>query len=135
VVEEPMAQSTSNKSVLLVDADEISRQAIAHLVAYKLPELNLHIVDCLTSGIEYCAHNKTDIIIIDLTNKSNLSFDLVKQIRLTNTHIRLILVTNHSETSDPYNLNMISNCSIARKPLDIHELLALLNKTAFVIEE
>lgn len=121
-------------SVLLVDNNDISRQTIARLVAFKLPNLKIHTTESVTNAVDICAKCHIDIVIVDLSQNENLASQLINQIRLSNNKIRFILVTGRSELEEIPNIDCNGNCTIARMPIDLSELLAILNKYVILIE-
>ena len=129
-----MERLLSEHSVLIVDDNEISGQIVKHLITVKLPHFNLHAVDHIVDGLEYCSRHKTDVIIIDISNNENLSYDFMQLIRATNKKIRFILVTGASGASSPHRVSRFGNCSLLRMPTNLSELLESIQKAAIICE-
>lgn len=121
-------------SILLVDNNDISRETIARLVTLKLPRLKLYTTKSIATAVDVCAKTKVDILIVDLSQNENLGTQFVKQIRLSNKTIQFILVTDRGELEEISDLDCNENCTITRMPIDLSELLAIINKYVIVIE-
>ena len=122
-------------TVLLVDRSDIGREIIARFVRLKLPTLQVHTADSLTAAVEYCISSRVDIVIIDLGSNEQLNSQYVNDIRLTNDQIKFILVTSRGDLEEIPDFSCDENCTVARIPLDLRELLVILNKLVLVVEE
>lgn len=121
-------------SVLLVDEDEISRETITRLVCFKLPQLTLHVSDSIVAALEVCEQHKIDIIIVDITANEHLSCEYINKVRATNSKIKFILVTSHSRPDDIKDIGCINDFSVAQMPIDLAQLLILIQKNVAIIE-
>ena len=120
-------------SILLVDEDEISRETIARLVHFKLPQLKLHVSESIVAALEVCEQHRIDIIIVDIATNEHLSCEYIQNVRATNDKIKSILVSSQSP-DEIKDIGCINDCSLAQMPIDLAQLLILIQKNVAIIE-
>jgi DNA-binding response OmpR family regulator len=123
----PHFQPDLNISILIVDGYESSRDAMARLIAFKLPEIVVHVAENIRDGLEICTRFKINIVITDIHNCISL-YSMVNNINAINENIKLVITTGLSEKDELNNIAKLQNANLLRKPIDLSELLIVIQK-------
>jgi DNA-binding NtrC family response regulator len=126
LVENKRVRIYSSLSILIVDDYELTRSALAHLVAVKLPHATIQVTGDYHSALGLCSTPGIDIVITDLKRASARMHDLFEQITSNNAGIHLILTTGSNDQEDLARVSRMHNAHLLEKPVDFLELLALI---------
>jgi DNA-binding NtrC family response regulator len=115
----------SRLSVLIVDDYELTRSALAHLIAVKMPNAAIHVTGDYGSAPGLCSSHSIDIVITDLRHASARAHDMFEQIISHRSGIHLILTTGSNDHEDLARVSGMPNTHLLEKPVEFSELLAL----------
>jgi DNA-binding NtrC family response regulator len=113
----------SSISILIVDEFEITRSAMAHMLAMKMPNVNIHVADDYGASVHLCAHHEVDILITDMKRASLRIHDIFERITSARRGIKLILMTGSSDKQELAGVSGMKNVYLLDKPIDFIELI------------
>jgi DNA-binding NtrC family response regulator len=114
-------------SLLIVDDFEITRSALAHLVAMEMPNAAIHVAGDYGASVYLCAHHEVDIVITDLKRASLRIHDIFERITSARPGIKLILMTG-SSGGELAGVAGMANAYLLDKPVDFNELIEVVRK-------
>jgi DNA-binding NtrC family response regulator len=118
-------------SILIVDDYEITRSAMAHLIAIKMPNAAVHAIADYTACVGFCSLHQIDIVITDLKRASARVGGIFEKITSADSNIRLILTTGYSAKEEELaSVSGLPNLRLLEKPVDFSELIAEIGKIA-----
>ena len=75
------------------------------------------------SGIGMVAHETFDVVVLDLMMPGLSGLDTLRQLKIVNRHLPVILLTGHGSTKDGMKGMQMGAFDFLMKPLDIKELM------------
>jgi DNA-binding NtrC family response regulator len=110
-------------SILIVDDYEITRSALAHLIAVKMPDAQVRVTADYASSVGLCSLHQVDIVITDLKRASSHMVDIFQRISAANSGIKLILTTGCRDDEELAEVSGMSNARLLEKPVDFAVLI------------
>ena len=114
-----------NRSIVLLEDEENSRDFLTRLIADYAPGFNVvGTAATVEEGVPLIDHLKPDLLLLDIQLKDGLSFQVLDQI--SHRDYQLIFITGYSQ----YAIRAIKLAALdyVMKPIDLDEFLAALNK-------
>lgn len=122
-------------SILIVDNEEIARDILFRLVSRSLPNAILHVTAKFELALYLCATFKVDILITTTSLPSNSSNDMLEAVRgIEYNPIKIIIMTSSGDKNVLDKLSNIPNTYIIQKPINMSELIDLINEKIAEIE-
>ena len=110
-------------SILIIDDYEITRSALAHLIAVKMPDAVVRVSADYASSVGLCSLHQVDIVITDLKRASSRLGDIFQCISAANSGIKLILATGCRDDEELTEVSGMSNTRLLEKPVDFTVLI------------
>ena len=117
------SKSSPPLSILIVDDYEITRSALAHLIAVKMPDAVVRVTADYASSVGLCSLHQVDILITDLKRASSRLGDIFQRISAANSGIKLILTTGCRDNEELAEVSGMANARLLDKPLDFAVLI------------
>lgn len=121
-----MTTSQGPITILIVDANKVSRDTLSHYIRFKFPDVALHTTENYHMAVQFCELNSIDLIIMD-TGACNDSYcqDTIKTLKSINCHTEFVVITS---TSDERVLNSTAerlDISLIQMPVSLNELMTV----------
>ena len=122
-------------SILIVDNEEIVRDILFRLVSRSLPNAILHVTAKFELALYLCATFKVDILITTTSMPPNSSNDMLEAVRgIEYNPVKIIIMTSSGDENVLDKLSNIPNTFIIQKPINMNELIDLINEKVTEIE-
>ncbi|MBJ6752077.1 MULTISPECIES: response regulator [Geomonas] len=122
-------------SILIVDNDEITRDLICRLISFRIPNAVIHATSKFESALELCKTLRIDIVITATSMQPTSSNDMLDSIRrIENNPIKIIIMTSSGQKDELDRMSGIENSYIIGKPINIEELITLVNDKIVEVE-
>jgi len=117
-------------SILIVDDFEVTRSALAHLIAMRMPDATIQVADDYASTISLCSHHDIDIVITDMKRASLQGPDIFERITSAKQGVKLILMTGSSDREELADVSRLANAHLLEKPVDFSQLIEVMQSFA-----
>lgn len=122
-------------SILIIDNDEITRDVLARLVAYRLPNAILHVTAEFDYAKELCASCKVDIVITTTSMPPDRSGNMLRSLReMPYDPVKIIIMTSSGGYRHLEELYTATNTYLIPKPINMDHLIRLLQERIAEIE-
>lgn len=122
-------------SILIVDNDEITKDLLFRLITFRIPHVILHATAKFESALELCKTLNIDIVITTTSMQPTSSNDMLDSLRkIENNPIKIIIMTSSGQKDELDRMSSIENSYLIGKPIDIEELVTLVNDKIAEIE-
>ena len=122
-------------SILIVDNDEITRDILFRLVSHRLPNAILHVTARFELALYLCETFQVDILITTTSMPPTSSNDMLEAVRgIEYNPTKIIIMTSSGDQKVLDKLSNIPNTYIIQKPINMNELIDLINEKIAEIE-
>ena len=112
-------------SMLLVEDEEIARSSLGRMLALKFPGVRIHTADNGLSGLQLYREHRPEVVITDINMPQSNGIEMAGRIRSESPQAQIIFLSAHSEMSYLINARNLGIPHYVMKPVDRHELFAL----------
>lgn len=113
--------------ILLIDDESEFTSTLAERL--EIRGYDAKTTDSGEDGIELIQNENFDIAILDLMMPGMSGLETLRQIKIINTELPVILLTGHGSTKEGVEGMRIGAADYLMKPLDINDLMTKINET------
>jgi DNA-binding NarL/FixJ family response regulator len=122
-------------SVLIVDNDELTRDILMHLVAFRFPNVIIHVTAVFEHALELCGVLKVDMVITTTTRPPDRSDAMLHCLRgIKNDPVKIIIMTSSGEDIRPEGMYNSPNTYLIPKPINMDDLIVMVKDRISDIE-
>lgn len=115
-------------SILLVEDEEIARGSLSRMLTMKFPGVRLFTAENGRSGLDLFREHLPALVITDINMPQLNGIEMAGEIRAGHPQAQIIFLSAHSETKFLRDAENIGIPHYVMKPVDRHELFALIGR-------